>query len=239
MKIKIFLRTIISYFLSFILCLLLVPPCLVILFLPKKFRYNNKTFFYLLNIFYKGIVYLTFMPLKIVGKSNIPNEFVIFAANHQSAFDIPVLGSITDGAPHIWLVLEYYIKKPILGFFIKRMFVPVDQESSAKAARSLITILKFLKDKRSHLLIFPEGGRYTDGKIHDFFKGFAVIAQKTGLPVVPVYMPNNYKIYPPHSFLIYYNQIDVIIGKPIIYTEDDTPETFSKKVRDWFIEQVK
>lgn len=179
----------------------------------------------------------SFLPVKVIGKENIPAGPVVFVANHQSALDIPVMGSLCNGVPHVWLVMAYYINTPVLGFFIKRMFVSVDQENPTKAARSLIQVLRFVKEKNRHFIIFPEGGRYIDGKIHDFFQGFAIIAKKTERPVVPVYMPNNGKIYPPGSFLIHNYTLKIVIGRPFEYEQDDTDETFTEKVRSWFLQQ--
>lgn len=238
-KIFIFLRTIISYIYAAIICAIFIPPCLLIACLPAAWRYDNHLFFFLFDKMFKLILWGLFMPIKICGKENLLDEPVIFAPNHQSSLDIPVVGALCNGRPHVWLVLDFYLKFPVLGFFIKRMFVAVNQTNPAQAARSLIKIFKFVKDQHKDLIIFPEGGRYNDGTIHKFFEGFAIIAKKTGRPVIPVFIPNNGKIYPPKSFLIYYNQLVVIIGPAIKFEESDTDESFTNKVRDWFVEQNK
>lgn len=239
MKIFIFLRSIFSYFLLLIIVLILIPPCLVIMCLPEKYRYDNRAFFFLLDLFYKGALMVTFFPVKITGKNNIPDEPVIFVANHQSSIDIPLVGILQNRKSHVWLVLEFYVKKPILGFFIRRMFVPVDRANPEKAARSLIKILRFVQGKNRNLIIFPEGTRHVDGKIHEFYDGFAVIAKKIKRPVIPVYMPNNYKAYPPYTFLAYYYPLEVIIGKPFMIEPEETSAHFSMRVKNWFLEQSK
>jgi 1-acyl-sn-glycerol-3-phosphate acyltransferase len=233
------IRTIISYILLISIAPFFIIPALIIASLPARYRQDNRLFFLLVYWFFKVVVFLTFNPVQIIGKKNIPhNSPAIFVANHQSALDIPVVGMLTQGYPHVWLVLEYYVNTPILGFFIRRMFVPVNRASKTKAASSLMQLLRLLKERKRDLIIFPEGGRFTDGKIYPFFKGFAVIAQQTGLPVIPVYMPNNGKIYPPYSFLIYSYPIKVIVGEPFYYTEEDTDQTFTEKVRAWFLKKA-
>lgn len=239
MKTFIFIRTLISYFLFLLATPFVMVPALIIAALPTRYRFYTRLFFILEYWLYKVALHFTFNSLCICGKENIPRDTgVIFVANHQSAMDIPVVGLICGPQPHIWLALEYYVNTPILGFFIKRMFVPVNRESKTKAAQSLIQILRLLKEKRQHLIIFPEGARFTDGKIHEFFKGFAVIAKKTGLPVVPIYMPNNGKIYPPYSFLIHKYPIIAHIGKPFYFSDSDTEETFTQQVQEWFVKEV-
>jgi len=236
--IVLFFKTIAGYTLIACAGIICLIPCGLIALLPKPYRYN-KFFFWFADLFYKTTLFATFGPQKFQGIANIPaGRPVIFVANHQSSLDIPVLGALCNSYPHVWLALEYYANEPVLGFFIKRMFIAVDRSDKHKAARSLLKVLNALSDDNKHLLIFPEGARYTDGKVHDFFQGFAIIAKKTGYPVVPVYMPNNYKIFPPYSFLIYYYTLEVIIGQPYYYTEHDTTPEFTKKVHAWFVEQA-
>ena len=239
MKIFIFFRTLLSYTLFLIVVPFFIVPCFLIACLPERYRYDNRLFFFLLYWFYRSVIFFTFNPLYIEGEKNIQGVTpAIFVANHQSSFDVPVMGMLSRGASHVWLVLEYYVNTPVLGFFIRRMFVPVDRASQVKAARSLIKLIELLQEHKRNLIIFPEGGRYTDGTVHPFFKGFAVIAKKTGFPVIPVYLPYNGKIYPPYSFLIYRYPIKVIIGRPFIYEEEDTDESFKEKVYSWFIDRV-
>lgn len=236
MKIIEFIKTLISYFLIGVACLIFMPPCMIIACLPARYRYDNRLFFFLADIFYKIVVYSTLNKVTIIGKQNLPKKSAIFVANHASAFDIPLLGSLCNGYPHIWLVMSYYLNSPVIGFFIRRMFVAVDQSSPSKAARSLIQVYRFLNGKNRHLLIFPEGGRYPAG-LHKFYEGFAIVARKTNKPVVPVYMPNNGKIYPPHSFLIHSYPVVAVVGEPFYVGSDETDSAFVARVRDWFLEE--
>ncbi|MBA3954192.1 1-acyl-sn-glycerol-3-phosphate acyltransferase [Candidatus Dependentiae bacterium] len=232
-----FIRTGAAYTIAMLIGPFFVIPCMLLALLPLSQRRDNKLFFWLADKFYRLIIHVCFVPSRWIGLENIPQGPVIFAANHQSSLDIPVVGSLCKGYPHIWLVLEYYSHTPIIGFFVRRMFVAVDRQSCTKAARSLIKVIQLVNKKERNLIIFPEGGRFLDGQIHTFFEGFAIIARKTGRPVVPVYMPNNRIIYPPTGFLIYYAPLLVIVGKPFVYSDQDTDELFTQRVRQWFIDQ--
>ena len=158
MKIVLFIRTIIFYALVGILCLIFVPPLFIIACLPARYRYDNRFFFFLLDCLYKAVIFVAFNKVIMKGSANLPATPAIFVANHQSALDIPVLGSLCNGYSHVWLVLAYYIHMPVLGFFVRRMFIPVDRAHAGRAARSLIQIYRFVKERQTHLLIFPEGG---------------------------------------------------------------------------------
>jgi 1-acyl-sn-glycerol-3-phosphate acyltransferase len=117
------------------------------------------------------------------------------------------------------------------------MFVPVDQSSKRSSSSSILRIIHILKNNQKSFIIFPEGGRFIDGNIHKFYDGFAIVAQKTGLPVIPVYIANNRKIYPPYTFYIYNYPIKLIIGKAQYFQKDDTIETFKERIYKWFIKE--
>lgn len=229
------MRTLLAYSIIGVVSLVFILPCFLIACLPARWRLDNRLFFRLLDWFYKSVFFASFRPVQRIGPENLPQTAAIFVGNHQSALDIPVMGSLCNGFPQVWLVLAYYVDAPVLGFFIRRMFIPVDSAHAGKAARSLLQVYRFIKDHQRHLMIFPEGARFTDGEIHKFFEGFAVLAKKTGRPVVPVFMPNNRFIYPPGSFYIYPGSIKIIIGEPFLYQEGETDEQFTSRVRDWFI----
>lgn len=237
-QLKVILRTIASYFLLFTFGSILALPALILIaILPDHARRTSKVLFWLLDKLYKTVFWFSFMPKEIIGKENISPEPAIIAPNHQSSMDIPVVGALMNGAPHIWFALEYYAKKPLLGFFIRRIGVAVDRDNPTKAARSLINLLKIAETTQSHVIIFPEGTRNIDGHVHTFSQGVSLIAKKTGRPVIPIYMPNNGAIYPPGSFLIHWNKIRVIIGTPLYMEADETEDQFTQKIYTWFSQQ--
>lgn len=180
----------------------------------------------------------SFLPISIVGKENIPDEPVIVAANHQSSLDIPIVGSLIGYKPHVWLATVDLLKSPILRFVIPRVAVIVDMTSPMKGMRSLLQAIDISNThEKMNIMIFPEGARYSDGAIHDFFSGFVILAKKTGRPIVPVRLFGLDKAYPKNSFIVYRVPIKAIVGKPIRYEEGDTDDSFKERVYNWFCEQ--
>lgn len=236
------IRSLVAYIIIVCAGLICLIPIVINLFLPARYRYANRIYFFFLDFFYNAVLYSLCVPIRIVGKENIPEKKsrpVIFIGNHQSSLDIPVMGYVCHGHAHVWLILEYYANHPIIGPMVRRMNITVDRDNSIKAARSLIKVIRFLENYNSHLIIFPEGRRYVDGKIHQFFEGFAIIARKTQRPVIPVYMKSNYKIFAPNRIFVRFAPLDIIIGKPFMYNSTDTDELFTERVRNWFIAQEK
>ncbi len=233
-------RTILSYCLIVFVSIVCFIPLLLLIMLPENYRYTNRLYFAILNFLYKSSLLFLFLPIHLRGKENWPSQPAIIVANHQSSVDVLMIGSLCNGFPHAWLVLEYYAHHFILGPFVRRMNIVVNDTTTVKAARALAHAIHFAKEHCNHMLVFPEGARFADGTIHKFYEGFAVLARKTGRQVIPVFMKNNGKIYPPHSILIHSYPVEAVIGQAFTYNPDsDTDDLFTQKVYNWFVEQNK
>jgi len=233
------LRSLFSYFLLLLVLLFLGVPCLLMLLLPARWRYDNKFYFWFSHIFYVAALKATLLPITIEGKENIPKEPAIIAANHQSALDIPLVGSLLNGYPHIWLATTG-LTKTLLAPILHRMAVLVDMTSPQRGLRTLMQAIKIVDGKKRHLVIFPEGGRDIQGnRVCKFFSGFVILAQRIKRPVVPVMIFDAYKVYPPGSFLIHWHPIRVVVGKPFYMQEGEGVEEFRDRVYEWFVQQVK
>lgn len=238
---KISIKTVIYNFFGRLLFLLVMSiialPMLVLVFLvPQKYRYN-KVYFFVSNIMYKAVLWASWLPIHITGKEHIPENPAIFVANHSSSFDIPLLGSLVNSHPHIWLAMTWLTKFWLFRLLLPRVAVLVDMSSPQKGGRSLIKTINLVKKYNTHIMIFPEGARYTDGKVHDFYGGFALLAKKMHLPVIPVRMFNLEKVYPPNTFWVHYHPVKVVIGEPMYMREDETDTEFKDRVHRWFIQQ--
>lgn len=231
-----FLHTLCSVALIAIGLLLVTPFLCICLVVPKKYRFN-RVLFCILALIYRIIAYSLLVPIKITGRGNIPQEPCIIAANHQSFIDTPVLGLIVGVHPHLWLALDHYAQKPLLGCIIRRLAIVVNQENSRAAAQAVINALSLAEKAQAHILIFPEGGRYNDEQVHQFFSGVALLAKKTKRPIIPVYMPSNGGVLPIGSYTVNFMPISVIIGKAEYYSEQETHEQFNARLHKWFIEK--
>lgn len=231
-------RSLICYLCAIVVGFVFFLPCMIIAaFSSPAQLLQNKLFFWLMDKVYRGVLGSFFLPLRIKGLEHITDEPAIVVANHESSLDILVVGGIFRGRVHLWYALRRFFTTPILGFLLRKMAIPVDQEQPLHAARSLVRGMACARSLGIHSVLFPEGGRYLDGKIHAFFSGFAMMARKLKQPVIPVMLRNLGATYPPGSFLIYPHTIHVIIGEPMMYRENETDESFSERVREWFVQQ--
>jgi 1-acyl-sn-glycerol-3-phosphate acyltransferase len=236
LTVSIVVRTLVTRLLVIILSVVFAVPFLIFMLLPERWRYNNPLYYHFVSFFYWAGLKCIFVPITYKGLENVPKNPAVIVGNHQSSLDIPLIGAILDAHPHIWLATVTLLDSPLLGFILRRMAALIDMSSPQAGMRSLINAIKLINTDK-HAVIFPEGGRFTDGKVHPFYGGFVMLAKKTDRPVVPVYIRNVQKVYPPDQFWVYWYPIEVIVGKPFHYGETDTDESFKQKVFDWFVQQ--
>jgi 1-acyl-sn-glycerol-3-phosphate acyltransferase len=238
-EICLIIRNLFSRFLLILISIIFFIPIAIFIFLPERYRYKYPIIFYPVHWFYVAILKCTFLPITYKGLENIPkNEAVIFAANHQSTLDIPLVGVLSKGIPHVWLAKAELMDSVFIRWVVPLISVLVDVSSPRNAMLSLRKILTVVNNHHRNLMIFPEGTRRTTGKVHDFFGGFVILAKKTGRPVVPVCIIGIDKAYPPETFWLKLYPITVVVGRPFRYEEDDTDDSFKKRVHCWFIEQM-
>ncbi|KKP35675.1 MAG: 1-acyl-sn-glycerol-3-phosphate acyltransferase [candidate division TM6 bacterium GW2011_GWF2_32_72] len=210
-------------------------PAFIIACLPEKWRFDNRLFFNIFTkFFYHAVIKLVMVPVKFEGRKNITDDPSIIIANHQSSLDIPLVGKLLNGFPHIWLYTNRFSDLPLIGFVFRRMGIPVDMSSPRKAIEALHEAQRRFANESRHLIIFPEGGRYADNEIHKFFSGFARIAKETNRPVIPVVIWGVEKVLEPFGIWIKYSPVKVLVGEPFICGQEESPKEFTERVQAWY-----
>jgi 1-acyl-sn-glycerol-3-phosphate acyltransferase len=154
-------------------------------------------------------------PVKVTGLENIdPSKPHVYAVNHASALDIPLL--------YVHLPFQFRIafKKellsyPIVGWHLKRSGqVCIDQQNPSRSISSIRTALKGLQSGLP-LVIFPEGGRTHDGHIKPFLSGAFFLAIKAQVDVVPIALVGTYETLPMDTYHIKPRPLEMRVGDPI------------------------
>jgi 1-acyl-sn-glycerol-3-phosphate acyltransferase len=237
MSLAVFIRT--SLYLGTLLLIMLIGalPVAIIACLPRRWQAACKPLYWLGHGMYWLLIKSWRVPVVFHGQENIPQQPVIFAANHQSSLDIPLLGMLAQAKPHTWMAWYALAKYPLFGFILSRMCIVVDTRSPRRAIQVLNQACQLLQDTDQHLMIFPEGGRFTDDIVHDFFLGFAILAKKTARAVVPVLLVNTARVCYPKTLWLHYARVEVWVGKPFVYEEGESEEAFCQRVHAWFVEK--
>ena|SRR5215813_9415149 len=143
-----------------------------------------------------------------------PSQAAVYAANHLSALDIPVLYSCIPGHFRIMAKRELF-SYPFMGWHLTRSGqIPIDQGDARASLRSLNHASKSLR-KGMPLAVFPEGGRSASGQMREFMGGAFYMAIKAQAPVVPIVIVGTYELLPMNSFHLRPGKVHMIICEPI------------------------
>lgn len=173
----------------------------------------------------KCILWVSGVGVEVRELDNISsNQSYIFAANHQSYYDIlALLGYLP--VQFRFLAKKELFRIPIFGWAMYSAgYIPIDRSHPQKALKSLETAALKVTEGIS-VIIFPEGTRSPDGKVKSFRRGGFVLAIQSGKPVVPITIDGGYKVLPRGGLKVRSGKIKVVIGKPI----DSTPYSINQK----------
>lgn len=159
-----------------------------------------------------------------------PGKPYVFASNHLSYMDTPVI------LTHIRADFRFMAKRglfqiPLLGTHLGQAgHIPVPREDPRAAVRTMSLAAETIRSKNISILIFPEGGRSNDGKLHPFKDGAAYIAIKAGVPLVPIAIKGTREVLPMHSSTFHRGKVTIMVGDPICTTGLDR-KTLTEKAR--------
>lgn len=158
--------------------------------------------------------------VKVIGLENLPKEgAVIVAANHTSFWDAPVLVTALPRYTRVMAKKELFdhkLLKPILklgGAF------PVNRGTNDIGA--IKTALQTLKNG-DVFTIFPTGTRIPAGEASEAKSGVALIAHRSGAPVIPVFIENGYHLF---------RQVKIHFGKPIMVQTENGKKPSSEELK--------
>jgi 1-acyl-sn-glycerol-3-phosphate acyltransferase len=112
-----------------------------------------------------------------------PGRSYVFASNHQSIYDIPIV--FTALPLQLRIVAKDSLGRfPFLGWHLRRTgHLLVDRKNPG--AGIVKKMARLVRGARS-LIVFPEGTRSVDGTVAPFKGGMFLVAIDAGLPIVPV-----------------------------------------------------
>ena len=167
----------------------------------------------------KLILKTIFSPVRITGLEKIDtSRTYVYAVNHASALDIPVLYA---SLPFQFRIVhkKELLSYPVIGWHLKRSGqVCVDQQNPSHSVGQIKSAVRTLKNGMP-LVIFPEGGRTADGKIQPFLAGAFFMAIKANVDIVPIALVGTYELLPMDTFHIKSRPLEMRIGDPIPTSE--------------------
>ncbi len=173
------------------------------------------------------------IKLIVKGKHNLQDRNYIFAANHASLIDIPLL-LIAVNRYTVFIAKSELSKIPIFKSILDRAgFIFVDRKNNDSAVKSMNNLMDDIKKIPRSVAIFPEGTRTSDGELLPFKKGAAIFAINTDIPVIPVAISGTFSWSKKKLFDMSQSVISFEFGEPIV------TENYSFDDRDYLNERIK
>ena len=158
---------------------------------------------------------------------------VVFAANHHSHLDAPLMiTSIPAPWRHRLVVgaaADYFFSTRVAGVLsaLTLNAIPIERTKVNRRSADLATSL--LAEGWS-LVIFPEGGRSPDGWGQPFRGGAAFLSVRTGAPVVPVHLEGTGAVFGKGMKRPKPGPTRVTFGAPMWPDPDDDARSFGARI---------
>ena len=175
---------------------------------------------------------------------------IIFAANHASHLDVP---TIYTALPYRWrqrlapsMMKDHFrayfepgghsfkeVASGALAYFLSCAIYnayPLPQQMSG--TRRALTYTGDLVNRGYCPIVFPEGLRTPDGKIHAFRPGIGMMAVRLRVPIVPIRIRGLYEIYSLHDSWPRRGPIRVAIGPPLTFAADTSYEQAALRLEE-------
>ena len=136
----------------------------------------------------------------------------VFAANHQSIYDIPIVFASLPFQIRI-IAKESLGKIPFMGWHLLRAGHLLVDRSNPGAG--VVKKMARLVAQGHSLIVFPEGTRSVDGVVGRFKGGSFVIAVQSTLPVVPITIGGSRDVMLKGQLTVHPGDVTLTVHEPI------------------------
>jgi 1-acyl-sn-glycerol-3-phosphate acyltransferase len=174
---------------------------------------------------------------QVEGRENIPKEPSIAYWKHQSAWE--TLAQLVVFPTQSWVFKRELMWIPLIGQALMAIKpIPIDRKSGHSAVQQVLeTGTHRIMDEGLWVMIFPEGTRMPPGTTRRYGLSGALLADRTGRPIVPV-AHNAGDFWRRNAFLKYPGTVKVRIGKPV-YANGRAPLEVNAEIQGWIEAQMK
>jgi 1-acyl-sn-glycerol-3-phosphate acyltransferase len=166
-----------------------------------------------------------------------PDRSYVFASNHQSIYDIPIV--FTSIPLQLRIVAKASLGNvPFLGWHLRRTgHLLVDRRNpGAGVVKKMARLVR----GATSLIVFPEGTRSVDGSVARFKGGMFLVAIDAGLPVVPVSIAGSRHVMRKGRVMTCPGHVTITIHEPIPTTGvgREGARDLAERVRDLVLRDV-
>jgi 1-acyl-sn-glycerol-3-phosphate acyltransferase len=159
------------------------------------------------------ILKTTGVRVQVSGLEHLhPSRSYVFASNHQSIYDIPILFASLPWQLRI-VAKDSLGRVPFLGWHLRHSgHLLVDRKNPGA---DIVAKMKRLVNEAHSLIVFPEGTRSTDGSVSRFKKGTFIVAIDAQLPIVPVSLSGSRHVMKKGRLMVCPGDVTLTVHPPI------------------------
>ena len=184
------------------------------------------------------ILKTTGVTVSVSGLEHLdPHASYVFASNHQSIYDIPIIFASLDY--QLRIVSKASLGRfPFLGWHLSRTgHLLVDRRNPGS---SIVRKMKRLVSEHHSLIVFPEGTRSVTGEVGRFKKGPFLVAMESQLPIVPLSVAGSRHVMLKGRLMTCPGHVRLTIHPPVATSGIKRPEIqqFAERVRHTVVADV-
>lgn len=171
------------------------------------------------------------LDYRVTGLENIPASNSIVLSKHQSAWETIALRCILP-PEQTWVLKQELMWIPIFGWALAAAQpIAINRKAGRRAAGQIIAQGRARLQQGRTVIIFPEGTRVAPGTRKKYGIGGALLAEKTGYPVLPI-AHNAGVFWRRRGIKKYPGTIQVVIG-PVIDSYGLKAAEINRRAEQW------
>lgn len=220
-----------TVFFIYIIISLVVAGLLILLSIAVSFEFRYR----IAMLWVRSVLWVVKVccdiDYEVEGLEHLPvNQAAIVLSKHQSAWETLALRLFLP--TQTALLKRSLLWIPIGGWALATLRpIAIDRENQRDALKTLIEQGTACLNDGLWVVVFPEGTRTFPGEQTKFSAGGAMLAHKTGYPVIPL-AHNAGEFWPRYSFFKYPGTIKVKIG-PVISSTDKKAKEINDEAQNW------
>ena len=151
--------------------------------------------------------------VRVIGADRVDfSRSYVFAANHQSIYDIPIV--FTSLPAQLRIVAKQSLGRiPFMGWHLHRAgHLLVDRQNPGAG---VVKKMAKLVGEHHSLIVFPEGTRSVDGTVGRFKGGSFVFALDSGMPIVPISISGSRHVMKKGQLMVCPGDVTLTVHEPI------------------------
>lgn len=205
-----------------ILFLILSIPLMIVEWIIGKFNMDvkNRSSLAIVNWAFRCVIRIAGVKVIALGEENLPKDSaVLYVGNHRSFFDI-VLTYVRVPRPTGYVAKKEMEKIPLLSTWMKNLHcLFLDRDNIKEGMKTILTAIEKAKNGIS-ICIFPEGTRNkTSDTFLPFHEGSFKIAEKAGVPIIPMTIVNSAAVFEDQFPKIKKRTVVIEHGAPVSISE--------------------